>query len=277
MLQNKEGRDEELMTSSMVATKGEVSDSEGNVEEEESDSSSNRGRASKGNPQRTQAPNNKKMRLKEEDGKKNIMVGGDFQAIIPDGLCQYGDALPYENEDKLVWDPSYMSPKEVDEYLAKIQMPNLINNNNKGGVHDIPQGLHTRDDEQALYTLLQCGYNMEEALRRCRLNPCSNESMSLWSEEECSHFESGLRVHGKDFHLIQMNKVKTRSVAELVHFYYLWKKTERHDIFANKARLLKKKYGLLQGFNDYMDRFLDEQEGCPNREHSSSPSNYMSA
>ena len=54
------------------------------------------------------------------------------------------------------------------------------------------------------------------------------ETMTLWSEEECRAFELGLRLYGKDFHMIQQQKVRTRSVGELVQFYYLWKKTERH-------------------------------------------------
>lgn len=142
----------------------------------------------------------------------------------------------------------------------------------------LPCGSHLRDDEQSLFLLLQCGHNTEEALRRRRLTATlptvmavavanqadqstgSDNRMSLWSEEECRNFESGLRVYGKDFHAIQQSKVRTRSVSELVQFYYLWKKTERHDIFANKARLEKKKYNLHPGLTDYMDRFLEEQE-----------------
>ncbi len=67
----------------------------------------------------------------------------------------------------------------------------------------------------------------------------------------------GLRLYGKDFHMIQQQKVRTRSVGELVQFYYLWKKTERHDVFANATRLEKKKYTLHPGTTDYMDRFID--------------------
>ena len=47
--------------------------------------------------------------------------------------------------------------------------------------------------------------------------------------------------------MIQSQKVRTRSVGELVQFYYLWKKTERHDVFANNTRLEKKKYTLHPG------------------------------
>ena len=80
------------------------------------------------------------------------------------------------------------------------------------------------------------------------------DTMSLWSEDECKAFETGLRVYGKDFHSIQNQKVGTRSVGELVQFYYLWKKTERHDVFANSFRIEKKKYTLHPGTTDYMER-----------------------
>ncbi|XP_015585725.1 mesoderm induction early response protein 1 isoform X1 [Cephus cinctus] len=200
----------------------------------------------------------------EEEWKKTIMVGSDYQAAIPEGLCRYDDALPYENEDKMLWDPSHIPEEETEEFLERAQLPAVKGNS-------LPAGSHVRDDEQALYLLLQCGYNLEEALRRRRMNVIPpTDAVSLWSEEECHNFETGLRSYGKDFHLIQKNKVRTRSVGELVQFYYLWKKTERHDIFTYKARLEKKKYALHPGITrDYMDRFLEEQEGV--RDRSSSP------
>lgn len=62
---------------------------------------------------------------------------------------------------------------------------------------------------QALYLLLQCGFNAEEALRRQRLNVIPPTNMSLWSEDECTHFENGLCSFGKDFHQIQLHKVRS--------------------------------------------------------------------
>jgi hypothetical protein len=53
---------------------------------------------------------------------------------------------------------------------------------------------------------------------------------------------------------LQGQKVGTRAVGELVQFYYLWKKTERHDVFANSFRIEKKKYTLHPGTTDYMER-----------------------
>ncbi|XP_075216959.1 mesoderm induction early response protein 1-like isoform X1 [Lycorma delicatula] len=200
----------------------------------------------------------------EEELKKTIMVGSNYQAYIPEGLCKYDDALPYENEDKLLWDPSSLTAEQIEKYLVKAQEV-LINS--AQGVNAIPMGAHTRDDEQALYLLFQCDYNMDEALRRMKMNVSGpTDTMSLWSEEECRNFETGFRTYGKNFHLIQLNKVRTRSVGELVQFYYLWKKTERHDIFANKARLEKKKYTLHPGITDYMDRFLEDQDSAGGNE-----------
>lgn len=139
----------------------------------------------------------------EEEWKKTIMVGSDFQAAIPEGLWFYDDALPYENEDKLLWDPTPISEEDTNEFLERAQLPAV-----KGA--SLPAGSHIRDDEQALYLLLQCGYNLEEALRRRRMNVVPpTEAVSLWSEEECHNFESGLRAYGKDFHLIQKNKVRS--------------------------------------------------------------------
>lgn len=139
----------------------------------------------------------------EEEWKKTIMVGSDYQAAIPEGLCRYDDALPYENEDKMLWDPGHITEEDTEEFLARAQLPAVK------GSSGLPSGSHIRDDEQALYLLLQCGYNLEEALRRRRMNVLPpTDAVSLWSEEECHNFESGLRTYGKDFHLIQKNKVR---------------------------------------------------------------------
>lgn len=65
--------------------------------------------------------------------------------------------------------------------------------------------------------------------------------------------------------------MKTRSVGECVQFYYLWKKTERHDVFANKARLEKKKYNLNPCVTDFMDKYLEEYDTNAVRDRSASP------
>lgn len=56
-----------------------------------------------------------------------------------------------------------------------------------------------------------------------------------------------------------------------MEFYYLWKKTERADLFANKTRLDKKKYSLNPNVTDLMEKFLEEYDGS-NRERDRSVS-----
>ena len=91
-----------------------------------------------------------------------------------------------ENEDKLLWHPGQLESKDVENYLSKSQEAVQT-----GGVGSLPLGAHVRDDEQALYLLLQCGYSSEEALRRRRMNAIPTaDTMTLWSEEECRAFIS---------------------------------------------------------------------------------------
>jgi len=73
------------------------------------------------------------------------MVGTDYQAVIPDTLCKYDGAMPYENEDKLLWDPTDLSDKDIKDYLVAIQASQDCS---AEGVNRIPKGSHVRDDEQ---------------------------------------------------------------------------------------------------------------------------------
>lgn len=141
----------------------------------------------------------------EEEGKKTIMVGADYQALIPEGLLEYDDVLPYENEDKLLWDPSKISDNTLEEYLNKFS---LSSSNGANNHTTTTTGKCSRDDEQALLLLLQCGNNCEEAIRRRRLGAMQpTNTMSIWSEEECRNFENGIKIFGKCFHEIQSSKV----------------------------------------------------------------------
>lgn len=45
----------------------------------------------------------------------------NFQAVVTDGLSTYGDVLPYENNDELLWDPNVLSEDLIEDYLTKIQ------------------------------------------------------------------------------------------------------------------------------------------------------------
>lgn len=48
-------------------------------------------------------------------------MGLNFQASVTDGLSTYGDVLPYENNDELLWDPNVLGEDLIEDYLIKIQ------------------------------------------------------------------------------------------------------------------------------------------------------------
>ncbi|XP_045856063.1 mesoderm induction early response protein 3 isoform X1 [Meles meles] len=202
-----------------------------------------------------------------EDLRKEIMIGLQYQAEIPPYLGEYdGDEKVYENEDQLLWRPGVVLESKVKEYLVETS----LRTGNEKIMDRISAGTHTRDNEQALYELLKCNHNIKEAIERyCCNGKASQEGMTAWTEEECRSFEHALMLFGKDFHLIQKNKVRTRTVAECVAFYYMWKKSERYDYFAQQTRFGKKRYNHHPGVTDYMDRLVDETEALGSTVNSS--------
>uniref|UniRef100_A0A146L6B9 Mesoderm induction early response protein 3 n=1 Tax=Lygus hesperus TaxID=30085 RepID=A0A146L6B9_LYGHE len=176
-----------------------------------------------------------------------IRVGPKYQAFVPDLAIKfepYDNDLPYENEDSMQWSPHVLSSELVESYLMRSK--DLEGAKSKGVLCD---------DEEALYVLLQCGHNVNEALRRCKLHSQTSrfKTMSPWSENECRGFEGGMMKFFKDFRKIQAFFVKTRSLPEVVEFYYFWKKTVRRDVF--ECSMKKDKKCL-----DYMDHFIEEDE-----------------
>lgn len=52
---------------------------------------------------------------------QSVNVGVNFQALVTDGLSTYGDVMPYENNDELLWDPNVLGEDLIEDYLTKIQ------------------------------------------------------------------------------------------------------------------------------------------------------------
>ncbi|XP_034439857.1 mesoderm induction early response protein 2 [Hippoglossus hippoglossus] len=195
---------------------------------------------------------------------KEIMVGSIYQAKIPPLNPNTYQEKVDSSEDQLLWRPGVLPVQEVEEFLLNTQRPRR----QEGAARTSMQANTVRDNEQALYELIKCKFNAEEALRRLRFNvKVVSDELCAWSEEECRSFEQGYRVYGKNFHLIQANKVRTRSVGECVEYYYMWKKSERHEYFTQQTtRLSRKKYSLQSGSMEDGDQDGDvgELEGSNN-------------
>uniref|UniRef100_A0A1L8DAF5 Putative mesoderm induction early response protein 1 isoform x1 n=1 Tax=Nyssomyia neivai TaxID=330878 RepID=A0A1L8DAF5_9DIPT len=187
-----------------------------------------------------------------------VMVGSNWQATIPEGLTPYEQSNP-PIEDKLLWDPTPMEDNDIEGYLQRAadaeksqRQGNSAGDENGMQLATLPRGIHLRDSEGALYSLLQAKYNPDNALQELQASVAPTPSRP-WSEEECRLFEEGIRTHGKVFRSIHEDFLPHRQVPELIEFYYLWKKTERHDVFANVERLQKKKYKLNPGVPDFRE------------------------
>ncbi|XP_077318823.1 mesoderm induction early response protein 3 isoform X1 [Lithobates pipiens] len=199
-----------------------------------------------------------------EDLRKEIMVGSQYQAEIPPFQGHYmADLSDYEHQDQLIWSPEVVPESKVEDFLLEtMKMDKKIMHNR------VSDGV-IKDNEQALHELFKCEYDFPEAMERFCSRGALHEEFKPWTEEECRNFEHALLIHGKDFHLIQKNKVRTRTVAECVAFYYIWKKSERYDNFAQQTRFGKKRYHHHPGVTDYMDRLVDEAEALGGVEHPS--------
>ena len=51
---------------------------------------------------------------------QDIQIGADYQASIPEGLSNYGDAPAYENDDRLLWDPNELPQEKGSECCTAV-------------------------------------------------------------------------------------------------------------------------------------------------------------
>ncbi|XP_053556011.1 mesoderm induction early response protein 3 [Bombina bombina] len=165
---------------------------------------------------------------------ENTVLGS--QARLPYLRYPHAGGRDSEEKDQLLWDPNVLPECEVEVYLSRVA------EHQRGAEgRSSPEERLVRDNEQALYELVKCSFHTEEALRRLCFNvKVMRDGLCGWSEDERRNFEHGFRVHGKNFHLIQANKVRTRSVGECVQYYYSWKMSERYEFFT-QSRLGRKK------------------------------------
>nr|VZI48568.1 unnamed protein product [Spirometra erinaceieuropaei] len=193
----------------------------------------------------------------EGDGnwRGEMRVGEEYQAVVsPQPLSSHlpGTDSHLGFDCRLLWRPGVLSNAEVERYqqaYAKtLAMP--------------APSSRTPDDDEALFLLMQSDFDTDEALQRLQFKPVHPTELptyiEAWSEADCAAFERGFLTYNKNFRQIHLNKLRHKTVAELVQFYYLWKKTARHDDFLRFYRREKKK-PLHPGITDFMDCLVQEQ------------------
>ncbi|KAL5965057.1 Mesoderm induction early response protein 1 [Taenia solium] len=190
----------------------------------------------------------------EGDWRGEMHVGEEYQASVP-------PAPPPANsrtdshlglEARMLWKPNHLSEVEVEHYQQNYSRILAL----AAPTTRVP------DDEEALFLLLRSNFDPDEALSRLQMKPVQPTEilpyLETWSESDCTAFEKGFITFNKNFFQIQQSKLRHKTVGELVHFYYLWKKTARHDEFVRLYRREKKK-PLHPGITDFMDCLMKEQ------------------
>lgn len=136
---------------------------------------------------------------------EKIRIGKDYQATIPT-LLKINDPIEIDCKEKayLVWSPvdSNLDSK-VDEYISLAK--------EKFGYNV----------EQALGMLFWHNNDLEKAAMDLSNFKPKRES---WTKEDRVLFEQAFQFHGKYFHRIRQ-MLPDKSIADLVKFYYCWKKT----------------------------------------------------
>eukprot|EP00116_Pleurobrachia_bachei_P004834 sb/3465096/ len=181
----------------------------------------------------------------KDDWKKEISIGPEFQAEIPP--LQDKSNLAEETEDQgdtLLWRPDKLNSDDLYKYLSSLYSK-----------EELPIEDFHRDDEQTdtskqpiitRYLDHVTGYQ-----------PIRDQYYYLSNFQQ--NFELGLKMFGKQFHLIHKNNVPSRKISEIIQFYYLWKKTERYDIFIRYSKIGSKRYIFNPGLS------LDfERSNCTN-------------
>jgi hypothetical protein len=144
------------------------------------------------------------------DNDVRIHEGSSYQANIPILDCK---SSPSDHDTILFWKPTdAITEQDLLEYV------------------EYARQTHRMNEEQALAILQICKYKIATSkLLMEQYTPESDE----WSVEEKFLFEQAYKYYGKTFSRIRQ-MLPEKSIAELVRYYYSWKKTRLYKSLMDK-------------------------------------------
>ncbi|KAI8821134.1 PHD-zinc-finger like domain-containing protein, partial [Fimicolochytrium jonesii] len=112
--------------------------------------------------------------------------------------------------------PTDLTDQEVDNYIKRIQ-------------DSMPASIKCSDYllNRAHEELHKAGYNIAKALQVILPLKAADLGVPAWTEQEIKAFETGITKFGHELHLVQ-REVKTKTLPEIVTYFYKWKKTRRY-------------------------------------------------
>uniref|UniRef100_A0A915A545 Mesoderm induction early response protein 1 n=1 Tax=Parascaris univalens TaxID=6257 RepID=A0A915A545_PARUN len=202
--------------------------------------------------------------------RRNVRQGPFYQASIPSFISANVE-YPCREREALLWrPPAESSMKGVEAYLHDFYELSFRSSSSVDAADlsrlsaATQQQQPLRDDEDALKAYLDSGYDSRAALSSYPFPAANAPQISIgpnpskWTDADCQLFEEGIRMHGKNFFIIQRSQLPYRTVGELVQFYYIWKKTERHDMFQERIRATKRQEH--SHCTDFMGSLIDHMD-----------------
>jgi hypothetical protein len=100
--------------------------------------------------------------------------------------------------------------------------------------------------DRALLELQQNDFHVEVALSNVtRLTKDDFDYLEEWTPQDVAAFEDGIRSFGHELHSVA-GKLPERSMAQIVRFFYKWKKTDRYEpVYSEWTKIYKPKYDSL--------------------------------
>ncbi|CBY24184.1 unnamed protein product [Oikopleura dioica] len=157
------------------------------------------------------------------------------------------EAVPYvpqpgdDSEDEtpletLTWRPN-VADSDLVMYLRAARSMAAFAGMCDGGASDACNTA-TRDATtlNAIDVLQNCNGKVDLALEKLCQNPMPTIPQRMWTDEDIRAFIKGLSTYGKDFFYISKEYLPRKDTAELIEFYYLWKKTSEGLSVRNKYR-----------------------------------------
>ena len=160
-----------------------------------------------------------------------IRVGASHQADCP----EYTPEVPIEDrpepEEELTWEPSRIHDHDLLMFLRAGRSMAAFAAMCDGESPDEGFVIASKDGicANAIQLLHDNEYDTGKALQSLLKTPYSDyggaDPARRWPEDDVKDFIKGLRLYGKNFFMIKQECLPHRETAELVEFYYLWKKT----------------------------------------------------
>ncbi|KAI7894371.1 BAH domain-containing protein [Mucor mucedo] len=163
----------------------------------------------------------KKKMDKKKSNKRSVEASPDAEPMDVDETAET-PTIPTRGGDDTVtciYRPGILDNEQIDDYMSQVKE-----------LKNIPLAPHSSDlMDRALLELENHDYHTDKAFETMtELSGADFVHEVEWTQKEMDAFEQSIREHGHDLNFAK-SIVQTKSMADIVRYFYQWKKTERYE------------------------------------------------